>query len=326
MGQFWTWINLDKIDQTVGKGMGKFGEVCWDPTDVLLFLRPPPYPMSIEVRSVCAEPEDLDDYYRLRMREMEKRAERLNRVSYSPGSWAGDRIILLGGYAEDYPPSLTHRDIERVLKICEVNDIKVECTTAISPERRAKMTPEQLASEEAKNAVHNVYQKMDEVARPYSWDRDRCDNGRLKIEDYTVFPTKTVWVLRNLTRHVYVRSDGFPDMRRGYKPSSETMEYYYHPDLMKTPGLSQVLYMRCAWSADSVDILYKGNPPLHRGLWASDRFDVVPFEDVAEVLHDEGWEDATRELAKEMYEIYKAQYGWKEYPAWVEEPESDEEA
>ncbi|CAA7263041.1 unnamed protein product [Cyclocybe aegerita] len=321
MGQYWTWINLDKIDQTMGKSMGKFGEACWSPTDVLLFLRPPPRPMSIELRRVPPEPED---NYRLRVKEMEEMVERFNRYSYSPGSWAGDRIILLGDYAADYPPSLTLRDIERVSNICEVNDIEVGSVPPISHERRAKMTPEELATEEAENAARNVYRMMDEVASPYQWDRDRYDNGRLKVEDYTAFPKQTGWVLRNLTKRVYVRSNGIPYMPND---SSGNMEYYHYPKLEGTPGLSQVLYMRCAWSTDnSMAIMYEGNPPLHRGLWASDRFDVVPLEDTAEVLRDEGWEDVTRELAKEMYEIYKAQYGRKVYPAWVEEPESDEES
>ncbi|CAA7263045.1 unnamed protein product [Cyclocybe aegerita] len=269
--------------------------------------------------------DDPEGYLRRHLEEMD---QSIHRNSYKPGSWAGDRIILLGDYASDFPPSLTQRDVERISKFCQDNKVKFEPARPVSPESRARLTPVELATEEAEYAVRNVYRQLTEVASGHGWHNGRPLNGRLWIGDQGAFPTKVVWVLRNLSKRVYVRSDGFPDMKEDENTGS--MEYYYYPDPMKTPGLSQVLYMRCAWSTDdSMATPYEGEPPLHRGLWASDRFDVVLYEDAAETLHEEGWEDVTRELAKEMYGFFKAEYegcyGKGIYPAWREEPDVDEE-
>jgi hypothetical protein len=139
MGQYWKVINLDR-DETMGV-WGKLGECLFDttPSMLILFLGVPTSPITSSSHS---------------------RGQPI-------GSWAGDRIICIGDYAEDYPPDL--------LTAGEVASLK------------AKL-------DEDDSAI-NLYCITD--------DFHHCPT----ISTPEELCTDDIWVLRKLTKFEYVRAD-----------------------------------------------------------------------------------------------------------------------
>ncbi|KAG5649658.1 hypothetical protein H0H81_002664 [Sphagnurus paluster] len=86
------------------------------------------------------------------------------------------------------------------------------------------------------------------------------------------FAHDKVWVLRNLTQGVYVRSDAF-------RMAAEDME---GPEAMRGRTLADVLLSEIHWSCES-DHGISGS-----GKWAGDRFDICVGDAVDD---EEGWED-----------------------------------
>ncbi|KAK0437361.1 hypothetical protein EV421DRAFT_1828658 [Armillaria borealis] len=85
-------------------------------------------------------------------------------------------------------------------------------------------------------------------------------------------------VLRNMTRHVYVRQDVAVE-------ELKSSEY---------PGdIGNILLTNICWSADSSCAMIVD---LSQGGWAGDRFDVVPLIDVED--DGEEWEDVTEDQVK----------------------------
>ncbi|PBK68030.1 hypothetical protein ARMSODRAFT_292383 [Armillaria solidipes] len=85
-------------------------------------------------------------------------------------------------------------------------------------------------------------------------------------------------VLRNLTRHVYVRQDVAVE-------ELKSSEY---------PGdIGNILLTNICWSADSSCAMMVD---LSQGGWAGDRFDVVPLSSVE--VDEEEWEDVTEDQVK----------------------------
>ena len=156
---------------------------------------------------------------------------------------------------------------------------------------------------------------------PADWLCEACTRVDLECNPYEYIRSfSRVWVLRNLSKREYVRSNGIPSERNGI------LVYDQDIGLDGNPGLCQVLLSRIGWSSDdSVSMCYKGPLQLHRGSWAGDRFDVRPFDDVIESMRDEGgWVDLTRTAARDIYDLFKSEYGHDE--DFEEEPQgSDEE-
>ncbi|KAF8901888.1 hypothetical protein CPB84DRAFT_1776933 [Gymnopilus junonius] len=135
------------------------------------------------------------------------------------------------------------------------------------------------------------------------------------------YPMDRVWVLRNLTKKIFVRSNGIPT------PGEDgTMSYGNHQGFIGEPGLGNVLLSRIAWSDDSsISMTYEDAEDISRGSWAADRFDVRGYDEVKEELARDGWLDHTRVEAKRLYGIWISERGdegdFPEEPETV--PESD---
>ena len=134
--------------------------------------------------------------------------------------------------------------------------------------------------------------------------------------------SKDVWVLRNLSKREYVRSNGIPD-----HDADGVLAYKQDIGLDGNPGLSRVLLSRICWSSDPSCSMHEGPLQLHRGPWAGDRFDVRVLDDVIESMKDEGkWVDVTRIAAREIYDLCKRDGYYDCEQDFEEEPrESDED-
>ena len=130
---------------------------------------------------------------------------------------------------------------------------------------------------------------------------DRVTDPNFCGEHYT-----DVWVLRNLTRKLYVRSDGIPTIdRHGDNPGLRCENYSGY---WGVPGLAQALMLRVAWSScPDTGMVLQDRISFHQGAWVGDRFDVRLYDDVAEDITLDGWADVTLELAKEIFMVWKSE-------------------
>ncbi len=97
-----------------------------------------------------------------------------------------------------------------------------------------------------------------------------------------------VWVLRNLSKRLYVRADvlaGKPDFKGPF---------------VEPFGFGDLLLANITWSSDSVNMEY--GHALVLGPWAGDRFDIVPWEvakkDIKKEKKSNPWKDVSEEQAK----------------------------
>ncbi|KAJ3514776.1 hypothetical protein NLJ89_g2179 [Agrocybe chaxingu] len=237
MGQYWTINNIDKAQNT--GHLGRLGELFFDlrPVEILYLLAIPLVPIDSSAST-------LDD-----------------RDVILPGTWAGDRIIALGDYAEDWPiGAFVQEDFGRV-----------------GPRATFDNT----------------------VPQEFVWT---CSKKRLFhcANEEEAYPQDRVWVLRNLTKKVYVRSNRVPDEVEEGKLS------YGSPAFDgRIPGLAQIMLGRIAWSSDPmINMEYNKNEDITRGTWAGDRLDVRLFETVREDMKADGWQDVSRAEAERLYQIW----------------------
>ncbi|KAF8989233.1 hypothetical protein BDQ17DRAFT_478574 [Cyathus striatus] len=104
------------------------------------------------------------------------------------------------------------------------------------------------------------------------------------VRDYSPY------ILRNLSKKAYVRGFNPPWCVRG------------------KCTFGQTLFARICWSSDpSTNMAHypKDVPEITRGLWAGDRFDIVPLQEVDAVLEIDGWEDVTEELKGHVERIFE---------------------
>lgn len=201
------------------------------------------------------------------------------------GSWAGDRIICLGADSGQFPDNiLTDSDIERL------------------------------------NAFRQTKESFNELNLVDLFRESSTLKRSTTVPAEDPYGSLDIWVLRNLSKREYVRSNGIP-----YLCDDGKLVYLQCVGLNGTPGLDQVLLSRIGWSANnSINMAYEGPLQLHQGPWAGDRFDVQVFDDVVESMRDEGkWLDVTRIAAKDMFDLIKSDCGYK--GDFIQEPEECDE-
>ena len=122
------------------------------------------------------------------------------------------------------------------------------------------------------------------------------------------YPEDHIWVLRNLSKKEYVRSDRIPIK----VDDSSRLEYRQDADVSDCPGLAFVLISRICWSpAAPICLAYDKTEELVQGIWAGDKFDISFFELVKGEMFDEGWKDVSRREAEHMHDLLSQHTGTK---------------
>jgi hypothetical protein len=198
-------------------------------------------------------------------------------------SWAGDRILCIGDY-------LKNKDIpEKILTPEEMNEF----------------------TDDGQNTFYNYpfYTVSGvEFSMGRLWSKCGVETRLLKDAyprssfavlshlcslDYTPPPLMHPTVLRNLSRRQYVRESALFELQAKY---AET-------EILQEVGFGEIVITRICLSSDpSVSISYDG--PIHRGVWAGDRFDIVASSE----WHDPTWTDASDEVLEELEKIWISEY------------------
>ncbi|KAJ7776787.1 hypothetical protein DFH07DRAFT_911667 [Mycena maculata] len=317
MGQYWKLINLDKR-QTYG-GWGKLGGCLfdWSPglletslsttaeklpdCDSLIFpFKPgelfekayrsplPNLPLEM-IHEIYSNAEDLADLICLGMTcqflwEV-ARGHIYRRVAAVVA--IGDRIICVGDYLrnEDIPDNLL------------TPEEKVEFTSP-NPDDDGDFTlysypfdhefPPQLR--------HDSHSEV-----PWFLLQHRRTNSPVSLRRQLSTPAPTqLSVLRNLSRHQYVRESALIAWREGAQAEIKGTE---------NVGFGEIVFSRICLSSDpSVSMSYDGD--IHRGVWAGDRFDLVSSETewLEGLGEDSGWTDVSDEVLKEVEAIWRSGY------------------
>ncbi|KZP16694.1 hypothetical protein FIBSPDRAFT_934453 [Athelia psychrophila] len=186
------------------------------------------------------------------------------------GAWNGDRVVCVGDYIGE-------------------DDLPPGCLTD------AEEAEVKAADSERRTLYHFASKYY--AAAPRGW------HG---------LDLNTTYVLRNLTKHEYVLEGvvcRYEMSTRGY---------------FGQVGLGEVLLARISWSSDpSVsmfynDLFYEKNKAeedrtkhegIHRGVWAGDRFDIIPIDEMEHLDGFAEWKDVSDEVDKEIDEIWTCQCG-----------------
>ncbi|KAF8990754.1 hypothetical protein BDQ17DRAFT_1433542 [Cyathus striatus] len=181
-------------------------------------------------------------------------------------SWAGDRITCMGDYTKinDLPKNLfTEEELVALgyfKKHKDVGNSGCGFWKLKSGEHDASLR------ESLDKSYETVY---------FEWDHPD--------EDWHV-----KYVLRNLSKKVYIRGDGAAKGSDGQSLFGQMLLFYI------------------CWSSDPHAMICQrtNSPDILRGLWAGDRFDLVLFDNVKQEL-DKKWKDVTKEVKDHVIGIFE---------------------
>jgi hypothetical protein len=214
--------------------------------------------------------------------------------------WAGDRILCIGDYNEEPPPStdifsehvppLNKPEQEVEWNFCHRIETEFEEVFFTSPlssitEKKGKMR-EQL---DACISCAEVFGPQSPITLElWNWSRD--------LLSFVYTPERRVpidqdWALRNLDTSEYVTLKGI-----AMNPSNVRKTYASWDQV----DLLSVLLYRITWSTE--DNTGSQHPGLHQGSWVGHRFDVTPVE---RILTDgsKSWKDISGDVRRELYDI-----------------------
>ncbi|TFK61690.1 hypothetical protein BDN72DRAFT_849463 [Pluteus cervinus] len=289
MGQYWMLLNLDKRERS--GHLGKLREFWGSGSACNVFYRllvplpprvfsPPATPGDPSSNSTAATadgseagatssavqsdssdaslPEEEDDIALHEQDRVPRRRKRDAPPAPAPtpliiGGWAGDRIVCIGDYADTggLPSNL--------------------------------LTPTELASLQTSDLelYHHARNEFTSVSGTPS--------RVLKAEASVAYSKDKTWVLRNLTKKVYVDLQTFEAKNIG--------------------GVDQILLTNICWSSHGDCTL---EYDITGGKWAGDRFDVNVIESVQGAMENEGegenqWKDVTQQVIKSVGRIWRSQ-------------------
>ena len=237
------------------------------------------------------------------------------------GPCTGHRLICIGAHAEDLPAHLeTPRELDRMRRlldplvaesfsntdgegymgVCTSSSVLGAHVTTDDVEGNAEEDTA-LIMRIANTMYSRCCERMLESGIPSALFSRESNLWWSGIEDWFYENERDLpepghthsRVLRNLSQRVFVRSDTLNEIMIG-RPENR--------------GLGSVLVAHICWSTDpSTATPYNG---LHRGIWAGDRFDIVPLKDFD--AGGPGWEDVTASVASTMVDIWEADFAGRE--------------
>ena len=194
--------------------------------------------------------------------------------------WAGDRIICVGTWGEDLPEGLISEEEEAEL-------LSLYNTTQPTPT-------------ESFILYYIACDYFDGVTSTLSVNDQRrlgLSSKELHILDQVMMKTgyhwEKGWVLMNLSAMEYVTSKAASRILHSMDPADARC-------------FGQLILSRICWSSyDSTAIHFDG--PLHRGVWAGDRFRIVTTDVFnARISGKEEWKDVSVEAAKWLEAIVRS--------------------
>ncbi|OBZ68049.1 hypothetical protein A0H81_11852 [Grifola frondosa] len=198
------------------------------------------------------------------------------------GSWAGDRIVCIGDYAEsDDLPMLTLSERQ------------------------------ELSTKKHNNLYQYASNEFTVAGDPVKWAPDAKLVARLSSHEQMMlrrivdYPQDSQWVLCNLTKGQYITGEAIEDLF-GEPPS-------LGPEHFTTFGFGHVLLAHICWSSDPTTGIncYRA---LSYGDWAGDEFEITTMQEMKSCEGEEPWEDVSDSFLEEINDLWEQEYGmdWRE--------------
>ena len=236
-------------------------------------------------------------------------------------SWAGDRVILLGDGTSmnDLPESILADGGSRLFGCIDARRPEGEDSDDDGGDSISDYSTRQDCLYDSACAqyteVHYLLHEVnvpDYYARLERMWRNRRDEGLFKAVMETKYKDSAYEpkVLCNLSKRQYVREEPLQKLSKELSKNATPMD----EDLLRV-DLYKVLTIRTLWSTwgESGYTSPARYPNVHRGVWAGDRFEVMPVESFklpnGRWPPQREWKDVTREVVREMRAIWKAEFG-----------------
>lgn len=194
----------------------------------------------------------------------------------SSAPWAGTRLIFQGSWVTDLPDILTSCE---AAKAVNNRRLRMPMSRQLFWGLFNNEAPDSIALQEiAWQKAATKHRESAQIAESV-WS-----NIELSISSRALFPRDRTWILRNLTKKVFVSSAGPTSMRlRGDRKISAV-------------DFNTALLLKIVWMSQSAPVWAKNG---ERGKWAGDQFDIVTEE--AHVGEEgKGWEDGTAVVGREL--------------------------
>ncbi|TFY70226.1 hypothetical protein EVG20_g2772 [Dentipellis fragilis] len=315
MGQFWCIVNLDKCQV---ESLAKMGETFHEgplarimlspppPIKLVPYFKPPPSsPSPFKARGIHGFPNEmvdeifghLDDYVDcIRLALTGRRYWNLARphirramtAHFASLSWAGDRLICVGdgNDVDDLPPALKTGEFTGV----DLTSLQEEYKRAYKFFRPIEGLGRNALRLKIMGDLEKDMYKNRRKPLPY----ELSSSADIFMDCIPEDVGDDLLVLRNLSKHEFVRYSELPlDL-------VPVRQYLSQADV----DLTWAALARICWSTDSgIAMSYDGD--MHRGIWAGDRLDIVPIEELQEagkVGEGEaaGWKDVSKAVAREL--------------------------
>ncbi len=190
--------------------------------------------------------------------------------------WVGERIILLGDYACDLPEGLLNESEQLELSHQKREDIDSDEEWEPS---LYSFADDYYPKAERKKIVETVLPRLNGAEKIIF--NQLCPDDSTTREN---LPDQ-VWILRNLSKHEYVRADAI---------ASLSPEHTSQGPFLEPVGFGQAIMTQVQWTSDGSGTI----GPL-KGRWAGDRFDITTLDTTISTCEDENkWEDVSSRVLK----------------------------
>jgi hypothetical protein len=222
------------------------------------------------------------------------------------GRWAGDNIVCVGEDVKpnDYPPLLFSAEERYALRQKRI-DVWADDDAFEHEGSNQPITLYHFALQCVSDRV-KLSDLWAESSRIYSYCSGRSKHedpafqatrSQIVVTESDYFPRDQPWILRNLTTRQLVRSEAI-----ALKP-----RYILGPDI-RVLGFGEVVISRICWSTSSSTGMNNATD-ISRGVWAGHRFDITTLARHEGETDGAGWSDVSDEVAKEIADIWKSEYG-----------------
>lgn len=208
-------------------------------------------------------------------------------------AWAGERILSIGDYSDDYDFPAHIRDIIQ-------EQIGLDLTPSEGHGWSDRFYQFVYVQYRGRNISRLSYHSLDGFEdRPLIWAFRGVDISRWHAVDCMLQDAYTYKdiVLCNLSKAEYVRGDGV-DKLASFASQKQPGVYV---------NLGHVVLANICWSADpSCAMTDEISAKLTRGQWAGDRFEVTSLGSLREGIE---WKDVTKREVKWLADIFAADFG-----------------
>ncbi|CAL1696959.1 unnamed protein product [Somion occarium] len=221
-------------------------------------------------------------------------------------SWAGCRLICLGGYTnfDDLPPEVF--TLDEIDNIQRHHDMDVNDEVGMDPYRYFTTNRQTLVPSKPfipKEFFHELLSPSESNVSSEYLERLYRHFEELRFSDDTLtYTTDQPWVLCNLSKNEYIRMDAvdnFYDCDER-NPLAQTCSVF---------STIAVLLPRICWISNGGKGIEGCCNEYYRGSWAGDCFEITTLNRLRPAKEESDWVDVTNDAINDTVKLWESLYG-----------------